>query len=515
MSIKKFYLVVLAVSAVMLAVGIGSRFSGIAHALPAAQTGVTVPYSGSLTDEAGVPVADGAYDFTFTLYAAETDGAPLWSETQEGVTVQSGSFITLLGSVNALPKEVLDSGARWLEVAVRGPEEAEFTLLSPRQELSASTAQAGLAAPANSLSCVHTHWGEVWSGSGNGLVLQGNSDTYATLYARDVSPNGGYAIYGRSYYGTGVGVYGESSSGTGMIGKTTVTTGDTTGVWGEVASSGTYARAVVGWATKTSGTNYGMWGESESSTGCGVYGRSPWIGVQGVAEGTGGATGVYGVSNNASCTTGLSGCRGVQGSSDKGYGVNGQTATGVGVYAYASGVAGVALRAEGQSGGNLIEAYHGPMFSDREFYVSDAGEVYADGNFHSGGADLAEMLPAVEGLEPGDVLVVGPDGQLALSSEAYQSTVVGVYSTNPGFVGGDGEETDLKGKIPLAVVGVVPVKASAENGPIQPGDLLVASSTPGHAMKAGSSPSVGTVIGKALESLESGTGVIQILVMLQ
>ncbi len=69
--------------------------------------------------------------------------------------------------------------------------------------------------------------------------------------------------------------------------------------------------------------------------------------------------------------------------------------------------------------------------------------------------------------------------------------------------------------MPLAVVGIVPVKVSAENGPIRPGDLLVASSTPGHAMKAGPNPRRGTVIGKALEGLEEGTGVIQMLVMLR
>ena len=45
--------------------------------------------------------------------------------------------------------------------------------------------------------------------------------------------------------------------------------------------------------------------------------------------------------------------------------------------------------------------------------------------------------------------------------------------------------------------------------------LLVASSTPGHAMKAAPNPPVGTVVGKALEPLDDNTGVIQILVMLQ
>jgi hypothetical protein len=67
----------------------------------------------------------------------------------------------------------------------------------------------------------------------------------------------------------------------------------------------------------------------------------------------------------------------------------------------------------------------------------------------------------------------------------------------------------------LALVGQVPVKVSAENGPIEPGDLLVTSATPGYAMKAGPNPPMGTVIGKALQRLDSGIGVIKMLVMLR
>jgi hypothetical protein len=125
------------------------------------------------------------------------------------------------------------------------------------------------------------------------------------------------------------------------------------------------------------------------------------------------------------------------------------------------------------------------------------------------------MLPAVDGLEPGDVLIVGPDGRLLCSDGAYAANVVGVYSTKPGFVGGSDEELENPGEVPLAVLGVVPVKVSAENGPIAPGDLLVTAATPGHAMQAGSGPPVGTVVGKALEPLTEGTSVIQVLVMLQ
>jgi hypothetical protein len=65
------------------------------------------------------------------------------------------------------------------------------------------------------------------------------------------------------------------------------------------------------------------------------------------------------------------------------------------------------------------------------------------------------------------------------------------------------------------VLGIVPVKATAENGAIDPGSLLVASATPGHAMKADTRPATGTVIGKALATLEGETGVIPMLVTLQ
>jgi len=120
-----------------------------------------------------------------------------------------------------------------------------------------------------------------------------------------------------------------------------------------------------------------------------------------------------------------------------------------------------------------------------------------------------------DGLEPGDVLVVGPDGKLHRSDESCAANVVGVYSTDPGFVGGSDEDGPQAAEIPLAVVGVVPVKATAEGGLIAPGDLLVASSMPGHAMKAGLNPAVGTVVGKALEPLDGAVGVITMLVMLQ
>jgi hypothetical protein len=74
----------------------------------------------------------------------------------------------------------------------------------------------------------------------------------------------------------------------------------------------------------------------------------------------------------------------------------------------------------------------------------------------------------------------------------------------------------LETEIPVAIMGIVPCKASAENGPIAVGDLLTTSSIPGHAMKVVNRlTSAGTIVGKAMEWLASGTGMIKVMVMLR
>jgi hypothetical protein len=167
----------------------------------------------------------------------------------------------------------------------------------------------------------------------------------------------------------------------------------------------------------------------------------------------------------------------------------------------------------------FVEALRG---TDPVFRVWGDGNVTADGAFTGGGADFAEMFAVRSGpasVEPGDVMVIDVSGarQMTKSSEARSTLVAGIYSTKPGFVGSERDwsnPAEGRDEIPLAVVGVVPCKVSCENGPIQPGDLLVTSSIPGHAMRDGD-PRPGSILGKALESLESGTGVVKVLVTLQ
>jgi hypothetical protein len=74
------------------------------------------------------------------------------------------------------------------------------------------------------------------------------------------------------------------------------------------------------------------------------------------------------------------------------------------------------------------------------------------------------------------------------------------------------ESEKFAAEVPLAMFGIVPCKVSAENGAISRGDLLVSAATPGYAMKGtDKSKMLGAIIGKALDPLPQGTGVIRVL----
>lgn len=139
------------------------------------------------------------------------------------------------------------------------------------------------------------------------------------------------------------------------------------------------------------------------------------------------------------------------------------------------------------------------------------------------GGDYAESVDVSgdrKSYEPGDVLVIDPasEGSFLKSAEPYSTSVTGIYSTKPGLVGRRQltDKSHMQDEVPMAMVGIVPTKVSAENGPIKPGDLLVTSSKLGYAMKGTDrSQMMGAVIGKALGHLDSDTGVIEVVVTLQ
>ncbi|MBU0491092.1 MAG: hypothetical protein KKB13_04515 [Chloroflexi bacterium] len=264
MSAKRMLLTILAASAVLLALVLGSQLAGgSVQARPPAQpsdpANVTVPYPGRLADAAGQPVPDGAYDFAFTLYTAETGGAPLWSEMQTGVPVQDGAFQATLGNGTSLPQEAL-ADALWLAVAVRGPGETDFTALAPRQQVSAAATAPD--SPSAGLACPHDHWGESWAGSGVGLSTRSNNwvglvGVGTTSMIINPLPLGVYGVYGR---GDDAGVIGESDTGTGVTGG---------------SNSGDAVRGIStnGVGVRGESTNHdGVRGEASASNRSGVYG---------------------------------------------------------------------------------------------------------------------------------------------------------------------------------------------------------------------------------------------------
>lgn len=182
-----------------------------------------------------------------------------------------------------------------------------------------------------------------------------------------------------------------------------------------------------------------------------------------------------------------------------------------------------------ESGEHILEGYDSST-GERKFIIELDGDVFADGSFNCGsdnscfnsgaGADLAERIDSEELLHAGDVVEIDREnpGYYRLARAPNSTRVAGVISTQPGMTLGNQVDVSSEGIIDerplLALVGTVLVKATAESNPIQPGDFLVSSSIPGFAM-SNSNPGIGTIIGKALEPLDSGKGLIKMLVMLR
>jgi hypothetical protein len=136
------------------------------------------------------------------------------------------------------------------------------------------------------------------------------------------------------------------------------------------------------------------------------------------------------------------------------------------------------------------------------------------------GSDCAEdfdIVPSTQ-IDPGTVMVLTDSGDLQACQESYDRKVAGVISGageyRPGLILGRCHSTQER--MPLALVGKVFCKADARYAPIEVGDLLTTSPTPGHAMRVlDPTKAFGAVIGKALRPLDAGQDLIPILVALQ
>jgi len=327
----------------------------------------------------------------------------------------------------------------------------------------------------------------------------------------------GRGLHGRSP--DGAGVFGESTNFIGVAGESTVFDGvfgtshhsPGAGVSGHNDASGgvgVYGESIVPGAASGSANGNGDGVESQGFDG-GFFvshHNGPGAGVSGHNDA--GGPGVFGESLTVGAGFGAGNGTGdgVVGVSGSGRGVIGVSNLFVGVWAESKDRTRAGLFATNNQGAGLAARFE--------------GNVEVTGDIKLTGQDLAENFEISTGvvIAPGTLVVISDDGRLRESDQPYDKKVAGVVSGagdfTPAIILGK-YESEREG-VPVALFGRAFCKVDAEYSPIETGDLLTASPTPGHAMKViDPTRAFGAVIGKALCPLENGRGLIPILIALQ
>ena len=126
----------------------------------------------------------------------------------------------------------------------------------------------------------------------------------------------------------------------------------------------------------------------------------------------------------------------------------------------------------------------------------------SNSSFQATYADLAEKYTSDEFYEPGTVVVFGGQKEITISTGPDARNIAGVISSYPAYVLNvdcHGPEVALLGRVPCRVVGT-----------IKKGDMMISGGN-GYA-RPEHFPSVGTVIGKALEDFNGIEGIIEVAV---
>lgn len=322
------------------------------------------------------------------------------------------------------------------------------------------------------------------------------------------------------------GVYGSSDSGIGVVGESNNNEG-IRGVSHHIAHGG-----VVGindWGplphARASLNSGGPGGRFESSRGIGVSGTATNAHHSGVAGfNTVGGIGIFGT-----CFTGIApspttespspGGIGVFGTSHDGAGVWGTSVNNEGVHAETRSVTTAAVAAFQLNKDSDSAALYASHAGKRTAGFFD-GDVIITGVIHMNRADYAEEFTVTnpEAARPGMVMVLDDSGSVSVSQKAYDTRVAGVVSGAGSYKPAVilDHDTSLLDRQPLALMGKAYCLVDATDAPVGIGDLLTTSAVPGHAMKAlDPLKAFGSVIGKALQPLTGGKGLIPILVRLQ
>lgn len=445
------------IAAIVAAVG-----GGIATS-PTASSAVpwSFTYQGRLK-QSDVPPT-GLCDLTFCLYDDATAGNFYSCIENDGVSVVDGLFTTTLD----YGPDPWDGTRKWLEISVRFEGDADWTLLSPRQEITASPYS------------IYSGYAEGAATGTSQWVSDGADLTY---------PSGGIGIIGASSpFASGKGVFLEG----GLPG------------WANIFAYDYDAGTPQNLLLNSPGGRVGV-GTTSPQSKLHAITTTDASAIRGEYTGTfgNGNAGVVGVSYSFD-TNGV----GVWGTSLFGYGVRGDCQGSDGVYGTTAN--------SFAAGGHFVNTAGGPaLFAEGLAKVKTLQIL--------GGADIVEGFETSGeyACDAGSVVVIddATPGSLRASREPYDTKVAGVVSGAGGVAAGIrlGQEGALDGETPVAMTGRVYVKCSTENGAIRAGDLLTTSSTAGHAMRATDAERrAGAVIGKAMSHLDAGTGLVLVLVNLQ
>jgi hypothetical protein len=335
--------------------------------------------------------------------------------------------------------------------------------------------------------------------SQSGIGVSGTSQSEVGVFGQSQSPN--QAGVSGVNAGAGIGVRGAGDGG-GVFGTST----KSDGVHGESYSANNPAN-VSSIAAGVSGINLGG--------GIGVFGHSAAnIGVFGESVSN---VGVFGKSSESDGVKGES-------SSANNAGVSGTNVHGgMGVYGYSWSFDGVQGRSDAKDHAGVSGANSGGgigVWASGTPAGRFQGDVEVTGDIRLINQDCAEdfNISLADEIEPGTVMVIQEGDVLQMSHCAYDKRVAGVISgagtLKPAIV--LGKQSSQNKRMPVALLGKVYCKVDAHYSAVDVGDLLTTSPTPGHAMKA-TDPirAFGAVIGKALEPMNTGQGLIPILVALQ
>jgi len=491
----------------------------------AAPLGTAFTYQGQLK-HAGIPL-NGTADFQFSLWDAAGGGAQIGAMVPaNAVNVASGLFTVNLDFGAA----AFSGNARWLQLAVRDPVSHAFTTLSPRQPLTAAPyalyalgGAGGVGYWAATDTDIHnTNSGKVGIGTDTPTGLLSVESTTGVHGVWSVVPN--IAIYGHRTGTTGTwpAVHAECDSASastsairGYLNSTNAGT-DSAAVRGENRGTDGDGAGVYG---LHNGSGIGVHGESTSGTG--VYGVGHSAGVKGKATDAGGWGGVFLGSGSYGAGQALL----VMGDSLLGFvQVAGGTDTepGAGGFLVLGNTAGTNISMDN----NEIQARNNGSTST--LYLNNGGGnvIIAPGAttkvsvLEITGADLAEKFPMSERVEPGMVVAIDPKnpGKLCMARGAYNRRVAGVASGAGDVPVGVilGNLPGSEDAVPVAMSGRVRVYGDATQRGIEVGDLLTTSERAGYAMAVSEFDRAhGAVIGKAMTSLARGeTGLVLVLVNL-